>query len=243
MNNLTTDLVYGLRVLRRRPGFAAAAMLTVALGVGVNVAIFSVVRAVLINGLPYPEVGQLVHVSLRTTKTPNGGMTPSIPVFEFLQTASPMLRAMVTAVDGQATISGVGAPEQIQTAQLSAGAREVAGLPPLAGRVFGPGDYRDTSDIVLISERLWRSRFNSHPDAVGQRIRLDGMPQTIVGVVPHAFDLNLRSDRQVDVWQPLRGLGGEGSIARSATMPWANSSAVIRPVSWSTTERHASHRR
>ncbi len=145
MSNLTTDIRYGLRLLCRRPGFAAAAVLTVGLGVGVNVAIFSVVRAVLINDLPYPEPGQLVHVSLRTTKTPDGDMVPSIPVFEFLQAASPMLRAMVTAVDDQATISGVGAPEQIQTAQLSLAAPEVAGVPPLAGRVFGPEDYRDTS--------------------------------------------------------------------------------------------------
>jgi putative ABC transport system permease protein len=212
VRSVIMDIAYALRLLRRRPGFTAAALLTLTLGVGANVAIFSAVRAVLIDDLPYPEPDRLVHVSLRTAETPDGGTVPRIPAFEFLQASSPMLHAMGAIVPSVRTLSGAGRPEQIRTAEISPAMMEVAALPPVAGRGLALEDYREGTDAVLISEQLWRSRFGRELSAVGRGIRLSGIPKRIVGVMPDRFDLEARHDRRIDLWLPLLWRNGQGSI-------------------------------
>jgi predicted permease len=220
LSGITSDVAYALRLMKRRPTFTGAALLTIALGVGANVATFSIVRAVLLERLPYPEPGRLVHVSLRTDQSPTGGRVPRIPVFEFLQSNSPMLRAMAAAVPREGTLSGAGRPVHLQASEISAAMPEIVGLPPVAGRGFVPDDYRAGSDALLISDRFWRSYFGSDRAAIGRRVRFDTEPRTIVGVMPEAFDIRgaaERTDVRVDVWLPLIWLNGEGSIGSNIT--------------------------
>jgi predicted permease len=212
MDTALLDIAYALRLLRRRPGFTATAVTTLALGIGINVAIFSAVRAVLIDDLPYPNPDELVHVSLRTTRA-TGGITPSVPVFELLRSGSSMLQSMAAAVQGQATISGGNQrAEHVNVSEISEAMTAVTGLGPIAGRTLTPDDYREPTDAVLISRRLWHARYGGSADALGRGIRVNGIARTIVGVMPDAFDLSPRSDRPADLWLPLIWRNGEGAI-------------------------------
>jgi predicted permease len=214
MNNFLTDIAYALRLLRRRPGFTASAILTLALGVGTNVAIFSALRAVLIENLPYPDAGQLVHVSLRTDRSPTGGQVPNIPAFEFLRTNSPALKLMAVTHEEAGSLSGFGPAEPIRASAISVAMMDAIGLRPVAGRGLAADDFTGISDAMLISERLWTSRFGRDEQAIGRLIRFNGSPRTIVGVMPDAFDLGgLRWNTRSDAWIPLIWQDGRGSIS------------------------------
>jgi predicted permease len=214
MSSVLTDIVYAFRLLRRRPGFTASAIVTIALGVGTNVAIFSALRAVLIDDLPFPDAGQLVHVSLRTDREPAGGQVPTIPSFEFLRTNSPALKLMAVSYQETGVLSGFGPAESIRAGAISVAMMDVIGLQPIAGRGLTADDFTGASDAVLISERLWTSRFGRDEQAVGRVIRFNTRPRTIVGVMPDAFDLGgLQWNERADAWIPLVWQKGQGSIS------------------------------
>ena len=213
MNSLLMDIAYALRLFRRRPGFTAAALITLALGVGMNVAIFSAVRVVLIQDLPFPQPSQLVHVSLRTAREPAGGLVPSIATFEFLRTNSRVLRLMAVAHQTEATMSGTGVAERIRATEVSVAMMDVLGLPPVAGRGFVAEDFSNETDAMLISDRLWQSTFGRDPNAIGRVMRLNNVPKTIVGVMPNAFDIGaIQWNERSDAWLPLIWRDGKGSI-------------------------------
>jgi predicted permease len=202
MRILLQDVRLAIRQLRHRPGFAAAAVLTLALGVGANVAMFTVVRALLLSDLPYDDPDRLVRVTMKTPSTPAGDMALSVAAFEALTTRTSVFVA-TGARDGGGgvTITGLGEPTVVDTGEISVGFQKVVALPPIVGRLFTDADAGDHGGPVLISHRLWTAAFGRDANILGRSIGLHGTPRTVIGVVPDEFDL-LQSFRGIDVWVP-----------------------------------------
>ncbi|MEO8129087.1 MAG: ABC transporter permease [Bryobacteraceae bacterium] len=201
IENLFRDLRFGLRALGKSPGFTAVAILTLALGIGANTAIFSVVNSVLLRPLPYPAPERLVQVMLRT---PQGDLKNlmSIPRFAILRGQTQAFEEVV-AYDSRVTglnLTGVGDPEQLKTIHVSADyfrlfATEIGLGRPFSVEEDGPGGPR----LVVLSDGLWRRRFGADPGLVGKAILLEGEPYVVTGVMGARFT----ADPPVDVWLPL----------------------------------------
>lgn len=202
MEQIIQDIRYGARQLRRQPGFAAAAILTMALGIGGNTAIFNVAWQSMLKPLPYPESRRLVEI-WETSKR-NGAHNNSMPAkFYDVQRDARTLSivAAYTAMRSTADLTGGGAPEQLDTRSVTDDYFAVFGLSARMGRVLGAGDATSGENPVVISEAMWRRRFGGRPDIVGAPIRLDGRTRTVVGVMPAAFDVE---GGRVDVWMPFQ---------------------------------------
>ena len=174
------------RLLRRSPGFAATAILTLALAIGANAAIFSAVEGVLIAPLPYPEPSRLVRLFEESTTTPHFPMSPAdfrdyrdeLRAFEGL---AAYLRADLQMGDGLQA-------EQLRGMQVSSGFFSVLGLSPVLGREFLPDDEIPGNDnVVILSHGLWRRRFEADAGVVGRLVRLSGKVFRVVGVLPEGF--------------------------------------------------------
>ena len=192
------DLRYGIRMLVKNPGFTAVVVLTLALGIGANAALFSVVNGVLLNPLPYPEPDQLV--TLHQSK-PNfdAGAIP-YPNFRDLQKENETFSAMAISRGTGFTLTGSGEAERINARWVSADFFSVLGVKPAIGRTFAPGEDEIGRDpIILISEELWHRKFDSAPDVLEKGIALDDRSYSIVGVIPSSFNLV----RGVDVYVPI----------------------------------------
>jgi putative ABC transport system permease protein len=197
MDSFLTDLRHAWKSLRRSPGFALVAILTLALGIGANVAIFSAVNAALIRPLPYPDPDRLVQVIPETRKLQG---TASPPDFADWRAQSHSFTEMTAVNEGSWALSGEGPAEQLSGAAVTPGFFRVMGVSPAQGRGFtaeeaAPG----RNDAVVISEALWRTRFGGQPDLVGRTIRLDGVSRTVTGIMPAGFDFPGGSD----LWLPL----------------------------------------
>ena len=204
MDTLLQDLRFALRGLLRRPGFTAAVVATLALGLGANAAIFSVVNAVLLRPLPYADPDRLVMVWGRY---PDFGRTgTSLPDFTDWQrgtVGSFGSFEQLAAMHGTAfNLTGLGEPEQLRGDRVSANFFTTLGVRPALGRGFLPEEDRTggDDDVVVLSHGFWERRFGGDPKVVGREVQLSGRPYTIVGVAPKGF----RFLREVDVWAPAR---------------------------------------
>lgn len=184
------DFRYSARTLLREPGFAAVAILTVALGVGANTAIFSIVNGVLLRPLPYADPTRLVV--LREVVPAIAQTYPTFPVSarhftEWRQRTASFEH--ISAVDtGTATLTGAGEPEQLDVARVSADLFDTLGVKPALGRAFVQGeDQAGHNAVAVISDALWRRRFHADPSVLGKTILLDSRPNTIIGVLPAWF--------------------------------------------------------
>ena len=181
---LRQDAALGLRLLRRGPGFAAIAILTLALGVGANTAIYSVLDAVLLRPLPYPQPDRVVMVS----ETLENGNPNSSSGGAFLDWRAGQTQFDALALTGRvsANLRGDGAPIRLDGMEVSHEFLQVLGVPPLLGRGFLPDEDRPggRNNVVLITEELWRSRFAGDPAIVGRDLVLDEVPRTVIGVLP-----------------------------------------------------------
>ncbi|HJU65644.1 MAG TPA: ABC transporter permease, partial [Gemmatimonadaceae bacterium] len=199
LSDIGQDVRYALRSLRKAPGFAAVAILTLALGIGANTAIFSVVNGVLLDALPFPEPDQLVMIH----QTSEGQATTSSPTNFYDWRAQSKSFSGMTVVDNSSvnlTAAGV-EPERLRGASVSASFFTVLRVPALVGRTFHPEEETyGTPKVVILHENLWRSRFNGDPRIVGTTITLDGQPHTVVGIVGAESAWPSRSD----LWLPLR---------------------------------------
>jgi predicted permease len=192
LTSLPQDLRYGVRMLAKSPGFSLIAILTLALGIGANTAIFSVVNGVLLNPLPFHEANQLVSMFQEIPNFKNG----SISYPNFLD-----WRRMNTAFAGIAAyrstgfnLSGNGEPERLHGEMISAGFFEILGVNPIMGRTFtADEDHIGASPTVMITEGLWQRKFGGRKDVIGQRMVLDDVGRTIVGVVPSSFHLHIQN--------------------------------------------------
>jgi len=188
MRTLLQDLQYAVRQMRKSPGFAIVAILTLALGIGANTTIFSVVNGVLLNPLPYPDADRLVVLFHNKPNFLKGSI--SYPNFLDWQRDNRCFEAMAAFRNGDAKLTGAGEPENLSGRMVSAGFFEMLGVKPLLGRTFTADEDRlGANPTVMISEGLWKRKFASNPNILGQAIVLDGRPRTIIGVVPASFQL------------------------------------------------------
>ncbi|HEX4310844.1 MAG TPA: ABC transporter permease [Acidobacteriaceae bacterium] len=177
---LFRDVRFGLRMLRRNPGFALVAILTLALAIGANTAIFSVTSALLLRPFPYRQPEQLL--SIRFAGSTSGSLT--LLRYELLRDHARTFETAAFANDNL-NLTGVGDPVQVPVARVSPNFFSLLGVRPAPGRAFTPDEGRlEGHPVVLVSNNLWRTRFNSNPGIVGTSISLDGVAHTVVGVLP-----------------------------------------------------------
>ena len=187
---LIQDLRYALRMLRRSPGFTLVAVLTLALGIGANTAVFSVVSGVLLRPLPYPEPDRLVWMwpaSLRTGRAFGGAISP--PDFVDYRARSTAFEHLAAFIPMDSTLAGNGEPDRVSSAAVSAGFFETLGVKPALGRTILPDDEPVKSpQVVVLSQGLWQARFGGDPQVIGRTTSIDGQKMTVVGVMPAGFE-------------------------------------------------------
>jgi predicted permease len=192
IDNAMKDVRYAVRALRRNPGFTAVAILTLALGIGANTALFSVVNGVLLRPLPYSDPDRLVAIR-NTWEGNNDPLTASgsISPAEYFDYRDRLQAFESLGVYTAATLSitGDGEPEQLPAAALTAGVFQTLGVTPALGRVFSTAEDVPGVDVVVLSHGLWQRRFGSARDIVGRSVLLNGATYTVVGVAPAGFRL------------------------------------------------------
>jgi predicted permease len=204
MQILWQDLRYGARMLLRRHGFTLIAVFTLALGVGANTAIFSVVNSVLLRPLPYPNAGRLMTIweDHRARNGPVNEWT-SPPGFEDWRDQAKSFDHVVAFQGWQPTLTGQGDPEQLVGAQVSHDTFAMLGVTPALGRSFSPEeDRRGVESVVIISHGLWRRRFGADPSLVGKKISLNGESLMVIGVMPAGFNFPIIAG--ADIWRTIQ---------------------------------------
>ncbi|HXH51617.1 MAG TPA: ABC transporter permease [Terriglobia bacterium] len=202
MNALIQDLKYGLRQLRRNPGFTLVAVLTLALGIGANTAIFSVVNGVLLNPLPYPQPDRLVALYSRTAQFSNSSI--SYPNFLDWVRLNHSFSALAAYRGDDFTLTGEGEPERVPVEFVSASFFPLLGIKPAAGRWFTPQeDEIGAAPAVVLSGGIWKRKFGASPDILGKAITLNGTSYTVVGVLPGDFFYSGNNFQRSDVYVPI----------------------------------------
>ena len=201
MENLLQDLQYSIRTLSKSPGFAAVAVLTLALGIGANTAIFSVVEDVLLRPLPYPQPGNLAQIwNTYPPQAPRTALSPGDYADWRQQNASFSEMGGYAHISQGFNLTGEGEPQRVLGSYASAGLFPMLGVRLAAGRYFLPEEDRaGSAPVVMLSHRLWQSRFGGDPKVLGRTITLDNQGYTVVGVLPADFRLL----RWPDLWMPI----------------------------------------
>jgi putative ABC transport system permease protein len=187
MNTFIQDLRYGLRMLVKNPGFAIVAVATLALGIGANTAIFSVVNSVLLKPLPYAEPDRLVAVESMDSRRAGVSNSLSYPDFFDFRAQNHVFAHLVTSRDTDLALTGRGEPEQIDGEMVTWDLFPALGIVPELGRGFLPSEEAAGSHVVVLSHRLWQSHYGADPGIVGRTITLDRQAYTVVGVAPAGF--------------------------------------------------------
>ena len=199
---LLQDLRYGARLWRRAPGFALIAIATLALGIGANTALFSIVNAVLLRPLPYPDPARLVTVHESKPNFDRGSI--SWPNFLDWQTRNRSFDRLAVSRENSFDLTGGGAADRVTAQFITTDFFPILGIAPLRGRLFAPGeDAIGGPPIVLLSEGLWRRRFASAEDITSRAVALDGKPYRVVGIIPDSFSLRLGTFSPADVYAPI----------------------------------------
>ena len=195
------DIRFGLRRLRKSPGFTAVAVLTLALGIGANTAIFSIADAALLRPLPYKNADRLVMLWSTRMKDHWRGQASPLDFIHWRQEES-SFASMGAVCPGRCNLTGRGEPVVLGCWQASAGFFEALGVQPALGRPFVPEEHRTGSgQVALLSHALWRDRFGSDPGIVGQTVRLSDKPFMVVGVMP---DIRQYPTEDAEAWTPLQ---------------------------------------
>jgi predicted permease len=185
---LSSDVRYGARLLRKNPGFAAVVVLTLAIGVGANTAIFSIVNSVLLHPLPYREPGRLVRIFFNEPGVGLRDITFSKPELDDLIDRAGVFEEVSAIGGGSANVTGVKQPERIEFVLIGFDYFSMLGATPQIGRLYGPQDVvPGFSPNVVISDALWRRDFGADPNVLGRTFGFDGDPATIIGVLPAGF--------------------------------------------------------
>jgi predicted permease len=199
LESVYADVRYGLRILRKNPGFTAVAVLTLALGIGANTAIFSVVQGVLLAPLPYTEPERLVLV-WQYNLTLKHAISVSYPDFLDWHREAHSFQQMAAFDWQERDLTSPGTPEHISGKEISSGFLSTLGVNPILGREFSPEeDKRGGPLVVIISDRMWRNRFARSAQALGKSVTLDGADYIVIGVLPADF----RFGDEADVYTPL----------------------------------------
>jgi putative ABC transport system permease protein len=199
-DDLSRDIRFSFRALRRTPGFTAIALLTFALGIGANTAIFSIVDAVLLRPLPYPNADRIVRI-YETTNGPEHGSV-SVPNWRDWQQQARSFDAVGGFTTSRAIVNGdrSAEPQRVRLTYVTTNIPKMLGVRPKIGRLFlSDEETKGRNHVVLLSEACWRSRFAGDPSAIGRTINLEGEPYTIVGVMPADFNFPAGA-RTTDLW-------------------------------------------
>jgi putative ABC transport system permease protein len=203
METLLRDIQYGIRNLLKRPGFTAIAVITLVLGIGANTAIFSVVNGVLLRPLPYSDPGRLTQLWEASVKKGRGEIPASYPNFADWRDRNRVFEQVAAYADWTFNLTGAGEPERIRSAIVSPAFFSILGIKPIQGRVLLAGEDERGKDLVaVISESLWRRKFNSDPNIIGRSLNLDDKSFTIAGVIAHGVQSPLLSD-EIELWAPV----------------------------------------
>lgn len=203
MRNLFQDFRYALRQLRKNPGFTAVAVLTLALGLGANTAIFSVIDAVLLRPLPFHDPSRLVVVR-PTEPGRRDDIGVSYPTFLDWRAQNHVLQGLSVFREEDFTLTGRGEPAHLTGAVVSANLFSVLDVPPAAGRDFTPGEDQPASTglPIILSHSLWQNRFGSDPKIIGQSLTLDGQTFSVIGVMPASFQFPVERT-PVEFWTTI----------------------------------------
>jgi putative ABC transport system permease protein len=197
-DNIARDLRFGLRSLLRSPGFAAVAIFCLALGLGANAALFSVLNAVLLRPLPFAEPDRLVRIFEKLGDRGQGSV--SVPNFQDWTEQNSGFDHLAAYQMGGRNLQSTGEPERIEAVEATSNLFSLLGSRPLLGRAFQTGtDEPGGARVAVVSEGLWRTRLGGKPSLVGSAIRLDGVPYTVIGIMPASFDFPAGGDA-TDVW-------------------------------------------
>ena len=201
MHSLWRDLHYGIRTLLKNPGFTLVAIVTLALGIGANTAIFSVIQNVLLRPLPYAEPDKLVEIyNTYFPQVPRGGLSPGDYADWTTQNKSFSEMGGYAEVSQGFNLTGDGEPQRLIAGYASASLFPMLGIRPVVGAFFQPeSDRAGSAPVVILSHRIWQSRFGSDPAVVGRDITLDARRFTVIGVLPAGFQLV----RWADIWLPF----------------------------------------
>jgi putative ABC transport system permease protein len=201
MTNLMQDLRYAVRLLLRTPGFTLLAALTLALGIGANAAIFSVINAVLLAPLPYGSPERLTIVYSQFPTMDFNRFWVSAPEFLDLRRMARSFEALGAYTTGSANITGGDEPVRVRVARVSAGLFPVLGVQPELGRAFtAKEDMPNTEPMVVLSHELWQRAFGADRGVLGRQVQVDGVDRTVIGVMPAGFDV---AEERVEAWVPL----------------------------------------
>jgi len=249
MNRLFQDLRYAIRTMVKKPGFALTAVATLALGIGASTAIFTVVDAALLRGLPYKSPEQLYHVWERTPQREFAQREFSYPDYQDYQQNHALELAAYTG--GGAIMSGRGESELISAPVASANFFSVLGVQPVIGRTFQPGEDKPGGDkVAVLTYGMWQSKFGGDPHILGQSLTINGENYTVVGVLPATFQFALRNN---DLWLPYQPSKGQltyrfmhgtnliGRLNPGVTIEQANSelSTIAKRIAAENSDSHA----
>ena len=188
MTTLLQDMRYGLRLLWKSPGFTIVAMLSLALGVGANTAIFSIVNAVLLRSLPFSHPDRLVKIVANNRGVGAHDIGLSVPELDDLRTRAGVFDQVTATLGGPTNLTGGEHPQRLELLEVSPNYFSMLGTSPHIGRVFGPGDEAPGfAEAAVISDSLWARGFGRDPGVLGRKMQLDNDPYTIVGVLPPEF--------------------------------------------------------
>jgi putative ABC transport system permease protein len=204
VENLLHDIHYGLRIMTRNPGFTAVAVLTLAIGIGASTAIFSAIKPILIDPLPYPNARRLMMLSeMRTNQTP---MAVTFGTFQGLLQRSRSFEAVAVFKPWQPAATATSQadhPERFTGQRVTSDFFRTLGVAPALGRDFQAIDDRFRGpNVVILSDKLWHRRYGADPAIIGKQLRFDDQLFTVIGVMPASFENVLNPE--ADVWAPLQ---------------------------------------
>jgi predicted permease len=203
MEILFNDIRYAFRIMRKSPGFTLIIILTLALGIGANTSIFSIVNAVLLRSLPYYDPSRLVKITFNNPGIGLRDIPFSVPELEDLKSRAGVFEEVSVVVSGPTNLTGTRQrPERLELLEVSPNYFSMLGTTPEIGRLFGPQDFAlGFAEATVISDGLWRRSYGADPNIIGKRLRMDNDPYTIVGVVPAGFRHPGKTiARDVEVW-------------------------------------------
>lgn len=209
MGTILQDLRYAARMLRRNLGFSIVTILTLALGIGANTAIFSVVNAVLLRPLPYLHPDRVVFLSETSQQVPD--MSISMADFNDWRAMNSVFESMVAYQPDSVTLTGHGEPEELQMRRVTAGLFSTLGVQPILGRPIAPEDDKvGAAPVVMLSDTLWSTQFARDPKVLGKQLILDGEPFTIIGVLPSSHFHEIWRQYQIftSLWRLEDQFGG-----------------------------------
>jgi putative ABC transport system permease protein len=205
MGTMMQDIRYGVRMLAKNPGFTVIAVITLALGIGANTAIFSVVNAELLRPLPYREPGKLVRLWETNSRTGSKSGSISFPDFTDWQAQNKVFEKIGVYTSASYTLTGVERPAHLEGQAISAELISLLGAAPELGRTFLPGEDEPQHHVAILSHRLWKEHFGGDPGIIGRTITLENSGYTVVGVMPASFEFPLQR-KPVEIWTTFSAL-------------------------------------